>query len=71
MEIRLLAVCVHTSGSSSGPIVSGTPIHCTKSTTGRKRPSGSHASQSRNGSAIFAAAKKTNASTVQLKIVPK
>ena len=71
MEIRLLAVRIHTAGSSGGPMVSGTPTHRTRSTTGRKRPSGSHASQSRNGSATLDAAKNTKASTVQLNSVPK
>ena len=69
--MRLLAVLIHTSGSSKPPTVRGTPIHCTRSTTGSKTASDSHWSHRRKGSAIVAVARKTHARTVQLKMVPK
>ena len=50
--------------------MSGAPTHSTSPTTGWNSASGSQTSHSRNGSAIFAAAKKTNARTTQLNTVP-
>ena len=47
------------------------PTACTRLTKGPKSHAGSHSFQGRKGSAMREAAKKTQASTTQLKMVPK
>ena len=52
-------------------MVSGTPTASTRLTSGWKSAAGSHSFHSRNGSAILAAAKSTQARETQLMMVPK
>ena len=68
-EIRFDALTDQTS-SAPGSVASGTPTQRTVASIGSNTPAGSHACQSRKGSAMRAAATSTMARTAQLKTRP-